>query len=309
MRKTFLPLLLLPALLVLPACGADRSSQSFEAEAPQMDRMAASDDVIVTASRRKASPGRQIEAGQGGEAPAPDSMIAYSYGYGVALPAPGVEPVMRAHMQRCLDAGPSRCQVLNASSQNQSEDYASAYLSLRAAPEWLEDFRNGLEESVAASDGRITDSSVSAEDLTRQIFDADARLTAQTALRARLLTLLETRDGELQELLAVERELARVQAQIESATSLLKTLRQRVSMSVLDLNYQSRARAVSTSAVSPIGEALRGFLRTLSQGIASVIGFIAVILPWLVFVVLPGLLLLRWLFRRRRKTAKPVTRS
>ncbi|WP_298914019.1 DUF4349 domain-containing protein [uncultured Algimonas sp.] len=251
---------------------------------------------------------RQVDEIGGGEIDSSASMLAYRYTYGVTLPAPAVEPAMRAHMQRCLDTGPATCQVLNASSQDSSEDYSSAFLSLRAAPGWLDAFRNGLEESVQASDGRISSSSVSAEDLTRQIVDADARLKAQTALRKRLLTLLETRDGELQDLLAVERELARVQAQIESATALLKTLRQRVSMSVLDLRYESRKRAVSTSAVSPIGDSLRNFVRTVSQGLAAVIGFIAVALPWLVFVILPGLLLLRWLLRRWRRlerSAKP----
>jgi hypothetical protein len=292
--------ILLFAALALGACDgqnegpASQDLGAFKAAPAPMMAVESSDAVM---ERRQASPqngGNAVES--------PNAMIAYRYSTGVSLPADAVEPTMKRHMQSCLDAGPKLCQVLNASSQNQTEDYSTAQLSLRAAPGWLDEFRNGLQDSLADADGKVINSSVSAEDLTRRIFDADARLTAQTALRDRLLTLLETRDAKLQELLSVERELARVQAEIESATALLKTLRQRVSMSVMDLRYETRARAVSTSAVSPVTDALRNFIGTLSRGLASVIGFIAIALPWLLFVILPGAALFRWLLRRRRKT-------
>ena len=290
MRKTAF-LILLPALVALSACEGDQNEAVYESasiqSAPPAPRMA------MDAAEMKRS-GGEADMATGGDVEPTQSMMAYRYNYGISLPAQSVEPVMKQHMERCLQAGPSACQVLNASSNEHSEDYSSAYLSLRAAPGWLDEFRNGLETSLEASDGRVVDSSVSAEDLTRRIFDADARLQA----------LLETRDANLQDLLSVERELARVQAEIESATAQLKTLRQRVSMSVMDIRYESRARAVTQSAFSPVIEALTGFFRTLSQGLASVIGFIAVALPWLLFVILPGIALFRWVLRRRRKPSK-----
>jgi hypothetical protein len=301
-------LAVLPLALLISACGPDAS---YEAEAPSASYSMATPQPVAMSDADMMAPqaikrsGRQVEAVQGGEAQSPASMIAYRYGYGINLPAPAVEPVMRAHMERCLQAGQTRCQVLNASSQTRDADYTSAFLSLRAAPEWLDEFRSGLETSLEERDGRVVDSSVSAEDLTRQIFDADARLTAQTALRERLLRLLETRDAELNELLSVERELARVQAQIESATSQLKTLRQRVSMSVVDLRYESRQRAVTPTSVSPVVAALKDFVGTLSEGLAGVIRFIAAALPWLLFVILPLIFILRWALRRRSRRATP----
>ena len=301
MRKTAL-LLLLPAVVGLSACEGGGNNAALERAAVTAGAPAPAPRMAMESAEMKR--GRaEADMATGGEVEAPQSMMAYRYNYGISLPAESVEGVMKRHMERCLDAGPASCQVLNASSQEHSDDFSSAYLSLRAAPGWLDEFRTGLEASLEASDGRVTSSSVSAEDLTRSIFDADARLQAQTALRERLLALLETRDAKLQDLLSVERELARVQAEIESATAQLKTLRQRVSMSVMDIRYESRTRAVTQSAFSPVVEALTGFFRTLSQGLASVIGFIAVALPWLLFVVLPGIALFRWVLRRRRKPA------
>ena len=235
--------------------------------------------------------------------PAAESFLAYSYSYGFTLPAAAVKPVADTHMRRCIAAGPQRCQVLGSSSQNYSEDQVSATLSLRAAPDHLDGFMASARDEVDAADGRLETSSVATEDLTRQIIDTDARLTAQTTLRDRLQALLETRDGELADLLAVERELARVQGEIEAATSTLAALRKRVEMSRVDITYGSRRAVATGSAVSPVGEALRDFVRTLSWGLASVIRFIAAVLPWLVFVGLPLALLLRWFLRRRRRVA------
>lgn len=146
----------------------------------------------------------------------------------------------------------------------------------------------------------MTHSGVSAEDLTRSILDTSARLKAQTTLRTRLEGLLETRDAKLPDLLALERELARVQGQIESATTQLNVLRKRVSMSVVDINYQTKQVAVSRGAFSNVGRAIKGFVGDFADGLASVIEFFARVLPWLLLVILPGLWLVRRFWRGRR---------
>ena len=169
------------------------------------------------------------------------NFLAYRYNYGFRLPARAVAATSKSHAQTCLDAGPRLCQVINSSTSAYNEDNVTANLSLRAEPDWLEGFKTSMQSSVEAAKGKMTNNSVSAEDLTRQILDTDARLKAQKTLRDRLQGLLATRDAKLNDLLALERELARVQSQIESATTTLNVLRKRVSMSVVNINYQRRA--------------------------------------------------------------------
>jgi len=121
---------------------------------------------------------------------------------------------------------------------------------------------------------------------TNNLTNSDiARLKAQTTLRTRLENLLETREAKLPDLLALERELARVQSEIESATANLKALRARVSMSIVNLSYTSERVVVGL----------------VSNGLAGVIRFIAILLPWMIFLILPGLFALRWFWRRRKK--------
>jgi len=281
------------SLLLLSACTDTTSRNS--------DRLdygveSAPEPIIVTGSRLKRS---DVAADSADGAQSAANYLAYRYGYSFELPSASVKATAQSHAQRCIEAGAKLCQVLNTSTRDYDADNVSASLTLRAEPEWLDQYAASLIESVNKADGKMTASSVSAQDLTRQILDVDARLSAQTTLRDRLTGLLQTRDAELADLLALERELARVQAEIESATSNLAALRQRVTMSVVDIDYSSKSRAVSSSAVAPIAQALKDFLRTLSQGLAGVIGFIAMTLPWLIFVLLPVFFGIRWLWRRR----------
>jgi len=233
--------------------------------------------------------------------PIQESFLAYRYNFGFSLPARHVASSAKSHAKMCQDAGPEKCQLLNSSITAYNEDNVTANLSLRAEPQWLKSFEEELKSSVDDAKGKMVSNSVNAEDLTRQILDTDARLNAQKTLRDRLQRLLVTRDAKLNDLLALEREFARVQSEIESATMTLGVLRKRVSMSVVNIHYQSQSVAVSQSALAPIGRALKGFVGGFSRGLANVINFLAAILPWLILVILPALWILRRWWRTRKQ--------
>lgn len=300
---------LLPALglsLFLAACGGGDAGYAPMMEEAVYDVMP-SPPPPLPASRMQAEPGmdmiRPADDGEGGVAGA-EQYIAYSHSLGLRLPRDGVEPMMQKHLDACRAAGPSTCIVISSSLNNQSDDWASANLQLRAQPGWIEAFMGGLESELDTASGEITYRNTSAEDLTRTIIDTDARLNAQRTLQARLETLLERRDGELSDLLAIERELARVTGDVESITSNLAALRLRVSMSALGISYETRQSAISPSRFNPLGQAFGDFFWNLSSGLAAVITAFAVGLPWLVLI---GIFLFIWLRliwpRIRRKKA------
>jgi len=159
----------------------------------------------------KATTAEQLEAA--------GTLLAYSYATSLQMPARNVRAAMTGHEAECHAAGPRVCQVLSSSVNENGETYIYASLYLRAAPEWLAAFRDGLEADARAADGRVTASNVSAEDLTRAITDTQARLRAKRTLRERLEVLLQNQSGDVGDLLQVERELARVQAELDSAQS------------------------------------------------------------------------------------------
>jgi len=291
-------LYLIPATLLLTACGDSQLQVEYGSPAPSAIAEA---DYGYAKVEREYAPAPAPPPGSEMQPFDPSGIfLAYRYGYGVQLPANAVKPTADKHMQICQDAGLSKCQIMGSSANAYSDDDVRATLSLRAEPEWLESFVANMRSDIETADGELTSATTNVQDLTRSILDTDARLTAQRTLRGRLENLLETRDAKLPDLLALERELARVQSEIESATANLKALRARVSMSTVDINYTSQSVAVSRSAFAPIGAAFKDVAGIVSDSLATVIRFAAGILPWLIFVILPGLWIFRWAWRRRR---------
>lgn len=235
--------------------------------------------------------------------PVAQTYLAYRYSYQFGLPADKVSETSKRHISLCMQAGSDLCQVLRANENIRSEDNVSASLELRAQPDWILQFRTRLESSVKDADGKILNSGVTTEDLTRAIVDTDARLNSQKILRSRLEDLVNTDGAELSDLLSLERELARVQGTIESATTTLGVYKQRVNMSIMSINYQSNPKIVTRRSVSPVGRALRNAVHTFSSALGSVITFIAALLPWMIIIV-P----LFW-FIRRLWRARPVRRA
>jgi hypothetical protein len=274
--------------LGLAACGGPGRSDYAESARP----MAAPPPVEMSMGAKMANDGmymEEMDAGggpdgsAGGEAIA-QQYIAYSHSLGMRLPVAAIEPTLQGHIDACNKAGPSVCMVTNSWMNSYSEDEASASLNLRATPDWIDQFLNGVEAEAKAAKGEITNRQTTAEDLTVSIIDTDARLKAQQTLQARLEQLLADRPGKLGELLETERELARVNGEIDSLKSSLAALRQRVNMSQLSISYETKRNPVSQGALQPLARAFGDFFYNLSSALAAVITVFAVGLPWLLLI-------------------------
>ena len=280
--------------LGLAACGGPGGSDYAESARPMSAPPPPAAEMSMGA--KMANDGiymDEMEAGggAGGEAVA-QQYIAYSHSLGMRLPVAAIEPTLQGHIDACNKAGPTVCMVTNSWMNAYSEDSASASLNLRATPDWIEQFLNGVDAEAEAAKGEITNRQTTAEDLTVSIIDTDARLKAQQTLQARLEQLLADRPGKLGELLETERELARVNGEIDSLKSTLAALRLRVSMSQLSVNYETKRNPVSQGALEPLARALGDFFYNLSGALAAVITAFAVGLPWLVLI---GVFIWIWL--------------
>jgi hypothetical protein len=273
--------------LTLAACGGsgggyEESSAVMAPPPPEAMKMAEAPMADGSGGEGEAAP----------EAPGAVQYIAYSHSIGMRLPVKSIEPTMLGHVAACNAAGPAVCVVTNSSLNAYSKDQASAQLYLRATPAWIDTFLGGVEAEAEAAKGDITSRQTTAEDLTVTIIDTDARLKAQTVLQARIEELLEDRPGNLGELLETQRELARVNGEIDSLTSSLAALRQRVDMSQLSVSYETKVNPVSGGTLSPLSDAFGNFFYNLSGAVAAVITAFAVGLPWLLLI---GALLWIWL--------------
>ena len=229
-------------------------------------------------------------------------MMAYEYAYRLEVPAANLVALQDKHEKACVDAGPQVCQVVGSQTSSVGRDNARGSLELRASPAWIKRFRNGLANDAEDAGGRIANAGVEAEDLTRVIVDTEAQLRAKKTLRDRLQALLASHPGKLQELLEVERELARVQGEIDATESELAVMRTRVATSKLTIEYQAASVVAPDSAFRPVGEALNDVVEYIMGGLAFIILMLAALLPFALVFGPVVWLVLRW--RKRRKAAR-----
>jgi hypothetical protein len=138
--------------------------------------------------------------------------------------------------------------------------------------------------------GRVEFLNVGAEDVSEEFVDLTARTANARRLEERLLELLATRTGKLQDVLSVERELARVREEIERMEGRLRYLKTRSQLSTLSVAMHEPPPLVSpTPGRNPVAQAVReawrNFVGVLAAGIAS-LGYLVpvLVLGWGVVV-------------------------
>jgi hypothetical protein len=145
--------------------------------------------------------------------------------------------------------------------------------------------------------GKVETSGSTAEDVGEEFVDVSARVANARRLEERLITLLATRTGKLEDILAVERELARVREEIERYEGRLRFLSTRVATSTLTITVHEQAPIVNPNpGTNILGESVRNMWRNFVRFVAIGIESLGVLIP--VTVVAWGLL---WGWRRWRR--------
>lgn len=252
----------------------------------------------------------QPDPNGGGGQPVAQRLIAYTYNYGFKVPAMRMQGLLDAHKKQCEDAGPAKCYVVNSSISGLGGEQSYGQMTIRGSADWVRTFRAGMVEGLKPFDATLDSNSDSAEDLTVNIVDSEARLRSLKTMRDRLEQLLRDRPGKLGDLLEIEREFARVQAQIDSDESILAQMKLRVAMSVISLSYTASFPPGSESVWRPVGDAFGTFESNFAMAFAGIVEFVAMVVPWLVFiglVVLAAMAVLRWRGGRKKKPVLPPT--
>ncbi len=269
MRK--LILVATAAALTLTAC-SDRSGESMAEYDVATSESADAGGEYAEAAETSADGSDRI--------PVSVPQIAYSYQFGYRLPASEIPTAQQAHVALCEQKGPEACRVINMSNSGGEGDYAIGRLHLEVAAAQAAKFGQQLADSIDKNGGSRISSSIAGEDLSKQIVDTEARLRSRVLLSQRLTELLATRKGTVAELVEAERAVTQVNEEIDRARSWLAEMRGRVAFSKIEISYQSGAPG-SGGFSKPIREALGGIASALGNSVATLITFVALLLPWI----------------------------
>ena len=148
--------------------------------------------------------------------------------------------------------------------------------------------------------GKVETVNSQAQDVGEEFVDVTARVTNARRLEERLLSLLANRTGKLDEVLRVERELARVREEIERYEGRLRYLGARVAMSTLTITVHEPAPIIGNNpGENPITSALRRAWRNFVGLVAGVIASLGIVIP-LGLIAFAG-----WVGYRRWKRVNP----
>ena len=190
----------------------------------------------------------------------------------VSVRVDSLEPAMAAVRRLAASLGGV---VGNVSVSAGEQQVRSATLELRIPAARFDEAMGGL-----APIGRVEHSDVSAQDVGEEYVDLSARTANARRLEARLIDLLATRTGKLEDVLAVERELARVREEIERHEGRLRWLGARVATSTIQVTVSEPAPMVAEHpGQSVIGRAFVQAWRNFVGLVAWAIASMGVLLP------------------------------
>jgi hypothetical protein len=206
----------------------------------------------------------------------------------VDIPAANLDAGFQRVSSRCASDAIHHCTILQ--SDLSSGEPPSGLIRLRIDPEAVEDLI-----ALASAQGKLERRSTLVEDLADAIADTQAHIEMLTSYRKQLLELQAKAGTNVDAAIKVESELSTVQTNLERANGEAAYQTKRTTTDVVIIEFVVAERKAFWR---PVREACRDFLGNLSNGVSQAITAVAYIVPWL-FVVLPGLYLVRFLWKRR----------
>ena len=258
--------------IALAACGeAERASES---SADAVEAASASSERVADAA---AAP----ESGLPMPAAIPASMPKLAYTYGLSFEAESAEigKLMRRHATICEQQGAQSCRIVGMDLSGSAErDDVRGTLQLAVASSHARAVSALLEDEAADIGAEQTATTIGSEEVSKTITDTEARIRAREELRDRLLEVLRTRKGSVQELVEAERQVAAVNEEIDQARSWLKETQGRVAFSRMDIAYEPKS-AIASGFTAPIASAFGSLGSIMGYVIAALIMVGALLVP------------------------------
>ncbi len=181
----------------------------------------------------------------------------------------------------------------------QGGDAGGAQLTLRIPAERLTATLDRLKEL-----GEVEELQLNASDVTREVQDIDARVTALRSSITRLLAL-QDEAATVEDLIALETAISDRQAELESLEAQQRFLADQVGLSTITLVLGSRDVAPVTEPDTFLTGLVAGWEALVAFG-SGLLVLLGVLLPWLVLLGLLGLVVLLIVRRARRRSTVTV---
>lgn len=164
-----------------------------------------------------------------------------------------------------------------------------------------EKFAETIDE-IKAGPGRILTETVKGEDVTEEFIDIDARLRAKKALEQQFMEIMK-RANTVEDALNVQRELSDVRSEIEKIEGRRRFIENQASLSTINVRIQAPTVFAAETAgfLDRLSESFGAGFEVALNFVLGLVTFVVGVLPFLVFVGIPGFLVTSAVLRRRNR--------
>ncbi|RST05880.1 DUF4349 domain-containing protein [Streptomyces sp. WAC07149] len=280
----------LAGALALTGCGADGGAK------PSSDRAAVAGPREGGAAQGKpgagaaAPPSAAQDSKAGTQAPVRPHVI-----------RTGTLGIETAEPQKALAAARTAAEgaggyVGNESTERGRDGRMTSTLTLRVPGEKFDSVIGALEGS-----GKLLNRKVEAQDVTEKVADVDSRVKSQQASVARVREMME-KASALSDVVMLEGELSRRQADLESLLAQQNALKDQTAMGTVTVSVSEPAPAAAEREEPGLGDALGGGWGVFVTLVRYLALALAAVLP---FGIAAALLVLGFKAYRRLRPAKP----
>jgi hypothetical protein len=276
------------------------------ARAPSTDEMVREPMVVETVvAEREASFAPGADGGEALETATQERMIIYTVNIDLV-----VKDTAEA-LDEIKDLVEEMGGYLSGSNSWKEEGQLRARATLRLPAERLDDALDRLHGLAMDVESENRDS----QDVTEDFTDLESRLRNLETTEAELLELLKTRQeatGETEAILEVHRYLTEIRGQIEQIQGRMNYLSNLSAMATIHVNLtpDALARPITVGKWQPQGtakDAIQALIEAVKFLVDALIWILLFIAPVLIILLLPLFLILRALWRWRRKRRKPTS--
>ena len=276
-------------LIVMAGC-----SEKYAAPSASKAKLLAPQEFKIAAEGRPSAPSA--------ERPNEKKYRAIRQHLTLELPGSDLQSAWRSANDDCATAPANQCEILISTiSQGELNTPSAASLQIRITPERHEDFRRKI-----LARGELREDRTESLDKTGEVVDTEARLKNTLALRDRLRAMLATPGAKFKDLIDLEKELARVQSELDSLNGIRKALANDTEKTFMQIDFRAKRSVTEAGTFSPIGDAFADSGRAFASSMASFIVFVVVALPWVIPIIVVFIIARCGLraFRNRKKPSK-----
>jgi hypothetical protein len=304
-RRIVTGIIILIVALTAVACGGRAATQtvseesaefyagSAPAEAPMADMAAMPEMAAMESGEFDLSVANQVPAGQ-------ERLIIRTAD--MSIVATDTEAALT---QIAAMADSSGGWVVSSNVYQSTDTSKTGYIQIRVPAEGFQ----SVLDAIAGMAVEVTNLSTSGQDVTEEYIDVSARLGNLEATAARLRTFLDE-SRNVEEALAVNVELSRVEGEIEALKGRMQYLEQSSAFSSITVNVtpDELAQPIQVGGWEPTGvakEAVEALVNMLQLLANAAIWFVIFALPILLVIAIPFVLLI-WLIKRLRRRERVV---